>query len=69
MECRNKFGDTALFFDLRSIQDMAKVIKLLWENDDLCQELIHKGKVRNAHWEESAFNRRFYEIISNLMDN
>jgi glycosyltransferase involved in cell wall biosynthesis len=62
-------GDAALLFDPRSVEDITKVIKLLWENDDLCQELIRKGKLRDAHWEEGAFNRRFAEIISNVMDN
>jgi glycosyltransferase involved in cell wall biosynthesis len=62
-------GDAALLFDPRSVENIAKVIKVLWENDDLCQELTHKGKLRNAHWEEGAFNRRFAEIINNLMEN
>jgi glycosyltransferase involved in cell wall biosynthesis len=62
-------GDAALLFDPRSVQDIAKVIKLLWENDALCQELVRKGKLRNTLWEEGAFNQRFTEIISNVIDN
>ena len=60
-------GDAALLFDPRSVQDIAKVIKLLWENDTLCQELNRKGKLIDARWDQGAFNRRFAEIIRHLI--
>lgn len=60
-------GDAALLFDPRSAQDIARVIKLLWENDALCQELIRKGKLKDARWNQGAFNRRFAEIIRHLI--
>ncbi len=56
-------GDAALLFDPNSVDEIADCIERLWVDDDLCEELIHKGKKRSEQWNQEKFNYRVEEII------
>jgi glycosyltransferase involved in cell wall biosynthesis len=56
-------GDAALLFNPGSVEEIASCVKKLWVDDELCAELIRKGKQRSAAWGQKQFNERFWEII------
>ncbi|HJO93749.1 MAG TPA: glycosyltransferase family 1 protein [Victivallales bacterium] len=55
-------GDAALYFDPKSIKDMAKCIGMLWSDDELCNELKMKGSMQKIKYTQNIFN-------DNLLDN
>ena len=60
-------GDAALLFDPNSTAEIARAMKSLWLDDRLCQDLAKKGKDRDKHWNQNQFNRRFHDIIDNVI--
>ena len=60
-------GDAALLFDPNSVNEIANVIKVLWEDDELCAKLASKGRVKALNWNQASFNKRFKNIIFNFL--
>lgn len=60
-------GDAALLFNPRSVEEIAHCIRRLWLDDNLCKELIEKGKLRSAGWGQLQFNQRLLEIIQQVI--
>ncbi len=58
-----QLGDAALYFDPRSVEEIADIIKKLWLNDDLCRELSEKGREWSKKWGPNQFSRLLEEII------
>lgn len=63
----DQVANAALLFNPESAREIAEAIKSLWVNDALCQELIRKGKIIDNHLGQAAFNKRFAEIIKELL--
>lgn len=57
-------GDAALLFDPDSVEEIAGCMERLWTDDELCAELVEKGKKRAEKWGQKQFNERFGEIIN-----
>lgn len=62
---KEQLGDAALYFDPLSVSDMASRITLIWEDDQLCQELKEKGAKKH----QLASFSKFYEQFKGTMIN
>jgi glycosyltransferase involved in cell wall biosynthesis len=63
----DQVGDAALLFDPASVDEIARCIKRLWTEDDLCAMLVRKGKERSAAWGQPQFNQRIHDIIRRMV--
>jgi glycosyltransferase involved in cell wall biosynthesis len=63
-----QLADAALFFDPRSIEDIAQTMKTLWNDDNLCTELSQRGAARSLRWNQSHFNQRLGDIIEKVVE-
>lgn len=59
----DRVGDAALVFHQDSAEQMADCMRKLWVDDELCSELIEKGRVRASAWQERQFYQRLEEIV------
>lgn len=57
-------GDAALLFDPNSAGEIANAIEKLWTDDELCSELICRGKRKADGWGET----QFYEEVKKIID-
>jgi glycosyltransferase involved in cell wall biosynthesis len=62
-----QLGDAALYFDPRSVEDMAAAMSRLWGDADLRRGLAARGQARTAAWTQEHFNARFAEIMSAVL--
>jgi glycosyltransferase involved in cell wall biosynthesis len=60
---RQQAGEAAILVDPESIEAIAHGICLLWTDDELCRELIQKGKGRTNTFTLQDFRVRLAEII------
>ena len=60
-------GDAALLFDPKSVDDIAAAMERLWTDDELCRDLIEKGKKRAREWGPIQFSARLQEIVEALI--
>jgi glycosyltransferase involved in cell wall biosynthesis len=58
-----QLGDAALYFDPRSIDEVAEVMVTLWTDEALCQQLRDRGEARSAAWGLAQFSERLGEIV------
>ncbi len=63
----SQLGAAALFFDPRSVAEIAEAIFLLWSNDLLCQQLSKLGKEKAFKWDQYKFNARLLNIIQAIL--
>jgi glycosyltransferase involved in cell wall biosynthesis len=59
-------GDAGLLFDPHAVESMASTIRQLWVDDDLCERLRTRGKVRAAAWGPDQFAAALHRIIQQL---
>lgn len=59
-------GDAALFFDPKSVDDIAGCIRRLWSDDRLCADLAARGRERAAAWGQKQFNERLRCIVERV---
>lgn len=64
--CREQAGEAALLFDPNSPEDMAEKIKMLWQDTNLRQALIKKGRARPMNWTAADFAGELNKIINNF---
>jgi len=64
---REQVSDAALLFNPKSVGEIADCIRRLWTDDDLCSELVAKGKQRDARWRTEQFNERLRTIIEKIV--
>ena|SRR3989344_1914936 len=64
--CRQQAGDAALLFDPADPEDMAKKIKMIWNDENLRRNLIENGQKRLALWTEHDFRNKINATISQL---
>lgn len=63
-------GDAALYFDNLSAEDIANKIKLLFYNQDLYNDLIHKGKQQLGKFDTSKEqSKKYLDICKRIVDN
>jgi glycosyltransferase involved in cell wall biosynthesis len=60
---REQCGDAALYFNPKSVQEMAKVMHILWGDDILCDELREKGFMKYVLWNERNVINYLCELI------
>jgi glycosyltransferase involved in cell wall biosynthesis len=63
----DQVGDAALLFDPASVEDIARCIKRLWTDDDLCATLASRGRKRAAEWGQHQFTERMNDIIEHVL--
>lgn len=64
-----QLGDAALYFDPRSVDEIADVIKQLWLDDELCRQLSQRGLEQAKKWGPVQFSERLEEIIEKHLVN
>ena len=57
----------ALLFNPESVKDIADILLLLWNDDDICKKLIRKGYIRVCNFSQEKFNERFNEYIKHIL--
>jgi glycosyltransferase involved in cell wall biosynthesis len=62
-----QLGDAALYFDPSSVNDIARAIRVLWTDDELCSSLVRKGSQKHAAWGQKEFNERLQSIIEVML--
>lgn len=62
-----QLGDAALYFDPRSVCDIADKIARVWSDDALAQELARKGQERAARHGQLAFDARLAAILEQVV--
>jgi glycosyltransferase involved in cell wall biosynthesis len=60
-------GEAALYFHPTKTDEMAAVMKRLWQDDELCEHLRRKGAEKTAAWGQLQFNARLHEILEHVM--
>jgi glycosyltransferase involved in cell wall biosynthesis len=58
-----QLGDAALYFDPRSVDEVAAVMVALWTDETLCQQLRDRGAIRSAAWGLAQFSERLGEVV------
>jgi glycosyltransferase involved in cell wall biosynthesis len=59
-------GDAALLFDPKSVDEIANAAERLWVDDELCAELVEKGRRRAEAWGPVQFSGRLESIVRSL---
>lgn len=59
-------GDAGLLFDPDSPEEIAECMKMMWQDEELRQEMIKKGYARTAKWNSKKFGDRFVKIINKI---
>ena len=59
--------DAALLFDPKSEKELEDAMARLWTDEELCHQLIKKGKERLLSWGVPQFNKRLEEIIDEVV--
>ncbi len=62
-------GDAALFFDPKSVDEIAGCIRKLWLDDALCASLRDRGRIRAKAWGREQFNDRLRTIIERMLES
>jgi glycosyltransferase involved in cell wall biosynthesis len=63
-----QLGDAALFFDPTSVDQIARAMKSLWNDDNLCEKLSRQGLTRSSRWNQSHFNQRLLDILEKVLE-
>lgn len=56
-------GDAAIYFDPRSVEEMADAMVRLWRDDELCHLLSSEGRLRATSNTQHSFNKRLESIL------
>ena len=59
--------DSALYFDPRSVNEISKVLKILWTDDNKRNELIINGIRLTKLWNQEEFHKKFEIILTELL--
>ncbi len=62
----DQLEDAALFFDPKSVSELADCIRTLWTNDQVCEELIEKGRQKACNWGQEQFRDHLLSIVEQL---
>lgn len=60
-------GDAALLFNPENVDEIAESIEQLWEDDELCDELVEKGKIRAEKWGQKEFTDTLLTYICEMI--
>lgn len=63
----NQLGNSALYFNPNSVDELVNVLKILWEDDNLCNQLIEFGRKVNDSWDLNKFSIHLKEIINTIL--
>ena len=64
----DQLQDASLYFDPSDVNEVASVIRQLWNDDSLCETLIKKGRIIIAEHTQDHFNMNLLKIIKTLLD-
>lgn len=62
-----QLGDAALYFNPRSVTEIAAVLERLWLDDELCERLKASGRRRLAAWNADTFAARLRDILDDVV--
>lgn len=63
-----QIGEAGLLFDPNSIDEIVSIMKKLWTNDALVKKLQELGYQKSKNWQQSHFNRKFLDILKQVLD-
>lgn len=63
---REQCGAGALYFDPTSVDDIARVLKILWTDDQVCNELGRQGLLRSREFTQGHFNENLARILEDM---
>lgn len=61
-----QLGDAALYFDPKSISEIAERIKKVWSDDDLVKKMSRKGLEQSLAYGQAEFNSKIEHVIESL---
>jgi glycosyltransferase involved in cell wall biosynthesis len=64
---REQLEQAVLYFNPAIDQEIANTLEILWENDDLCQELSRQGLIQASLWNQTHFNAALGNIIDAIL--
>jgi glycosyltransferase involved in cell wall biosynthesis len=64
-----QLGNAALYFNPKSVDQIAEVLQVLWSDDDLCLELTRRGLQRASQWTQLKFNEKLFSIINFIQNS
>ncbi len=64
---REQLGESALYFNPNSIDEIANTIEKLWTDEELCRNLSNLGKNRSKLNNQANFNNTINNIINSLI--
>lgn len=65
---KEQLGDGSCYFNPKSVEEIAQTIKNIWFDNELCAELIKKGRKRiQEYYTQDVFNNKFYFIINDIL--
>lgn len=64
---KEQSGGAALYFDPKDIEDIAKCIERLWEEDKLCFKLKEKSLRIRKRYTQNEFNREFLSNLQSML--
>jgi len=63
----DQLGGAALYFNPNSVNEIAEKMKMLWIDENVVNDLIEQGKEVAKKWNKKEFNKRFNDIVKNLI--
>jgi len=60
-------GDAALYFSPYSTKEISTLMMRLWTDTNLYDRLLEAGKIKNAAWGQTQFNKSFAEVLQRLI--
>ena len=64
-----QIGEAGLLFNPNSIDEIVNIMKKLWTNDALVEKLRKLGYQKSNNWQQSQFNRKFFNILNQGLEN
>lgn len=63
----DQLKDAALYFNPNDIEDIAQKIKMLWQDEQIRDDLSKNGRKLIQSWNKKAFNDRFSSILNSII--
>jgi len=62
----DQLGNSAMYFNPNSVDELVNVLEILWEDDSFCHELIEIGIKWSNSWNFKKFSIQLKQIIDNI---
>jgi len=62
-------GDAALLFDPKSDQEVADIMRRLWIDDELCTDLVERGRKQVRRCSTESFSNKLAVILKRFLSD